>query len=315
MIAGDIPDIPEYVDVASIRVHAPTAVVIVCGGKTQIDHKVAITSLRDAFMRIAPNSNLSKYDIRRAEDIVQLPHELYDDLLQFESDIAQISELVLLFTESEGSFAELGAFSMDAEISSKLLVVVDKYNYQKDSFIRLGPLNFLETKNGEHSVCVIDLIDFGSERIENVSNLNLAAFEKFIEDKIVIRLIGAHEPRTFRKNRNGHLIKLMTGLVQHYGALTFDEIDTLMFCLEIDIDKIMIKKLLKCAELFQWIKADKVGIKTFYAAIAQRSAINYDFMTGVGKKNKAKLRSDIREFWKENDLDRFKCISDAALGV
>lgn len=312
MIAGDLPDIPEYMDIGTLKVHAPTAVVIVCGGPTEIDFNRPITSLRDAFMRISGKANLSKFDIRLAEDIIKLPRIGYNNLLRLESDISQISELVMLFTESAGSLAELGVFIMDDEVSPKLMVVVDKYNYEKNSFIRLGAFEHLESNFGEESVCVIDLRDHNVDRIEAVVGLNIDTFEKFIAEKILKRIEKQSEPRTFEKTRNGHLIKLMTGLIQNYGALTYDEIEVLLFCIDIKESQVKLRGLLGCAELFDWIKIEKNGTRTFYAARGGRIALNFDQVVGSERVNKRQWRSDVREYWKDNDPDRFKSISAAA---
>jgi hypothetical protein len=312
VIAGDLPDIPEYMNVASLKVHAPTAVVIVCGGETEIDFNKPILSLRDALLRIASRQSLSKFDIRKAEDIVRLPQAGYEDLLQLESDVSQISELVMLFSESEGSFAELGVFSMDEEVSPKLLVVVDRYNYLKDSFIRRGILDYLEARFGGHTVCVIDLNDHGAHRIENVAGLDLDSFAKFIEGKIADRLAERPEPSSFAKDRSGHLIKLMTGLIQNYASLTFGEIKDLLKQIGVEEEDPKIKRLLGCADLFSWIKIEKNGVRTFYSALPGPLAMQFDQPEGTERVNRNKWRSDVRQYWKETDPDRFKCISAAA---
>ena len=119
MIAGDdIPDLVGYVDVKSIRVHAPAPAIFLCGG--EVDAKVASPpSLRDAFMRIHHTPPFSRYLTILAEDLnAFFPEGEYKDILKFETDIAQICDLIILFSESYGSAAELGAFSMIEEIAS-----------------------------------------------------------------------------------------------------------------------------------------------------------------------------------------------------
>ena len=263
-------------------------------------------------MRVSSRKKLSKFDIRLAEDLVKLPRLGYSDLLQLESDISQISELVLLFTESAGSFTELGVFALDIEISPRLMVVIDGHNYNEDSFIRKGVLEYLESTLGEEIVCVIDLIDHGAERIDRVKNLNIDSFELFIEEKISQRLNRKSEPSTFEKSRPGHLIKLMTGLIQNYAALTLDEIDLILFCIGISEPHDKLKRLLGCAELFGWITAQKSGTRTFYSSTGGKIAVNFEMAGGSIPINRSKWRMEIRQYWKEKDPDRFKCISAAA---
>jgi hypothetical protein len=155
----NIPDLLDLIDPTTIKVHAPTLVVFVCGGLIEKIDKPP-KSLRDAFVRIADKSPLAKYRIVLAEEIEAFfPKGVYQELLRFESDIAQIAELLLLFSESAGSLAELGAFSTDEEVAPRMMVVIDDANYKSDSFIKLGPLYSLTLHHGDAAVCVIALKD------------------------------------------------------------------------------------------------------------------------------------------------------------
>jgi hypothetical protein len=145
-----IADFSENLDVENIRVQAPTQVIFLCGGQTSDISVKKPLSLRDGFLKIFPNPVTKDRIVVMAEDVnlFYLSRSDYKDLLSFETDLAQICELILLFCESEGSLAELGAFSMVDEIAQRLMVVIrDKY-YQAESFIKLGPLLSLENRHG-----------------------------------------------------------------------------------------------------------------------------------------------------------------------
>lgn len=68
------------------------------------------------------------------------------DLSIIESTIAQTVDSLLLFPESPGSFAELGLFSANEEVSQKMLVAV-QHEYQGDSFIILGPVKQINARS------------------------------------------------------------------------------------------------------------------------------------------------------------------------
>ena len=78
--------------------------------------------------------------------------KLYDppetvNLSEFEQMIGTISDCVLVFPESEGSFAELGLFSHVKDINKKILVA-NAITYQsKESFINLGPIKSIDSKS------------------------------------------------------------------------------------------------------------------------------------------------------------------------
>src|SRR5436190_6776347 len=94
----------------SVRVRAPSSIVFLCGGV--IDARLdPPTALRDAFYRSIKTAPPA-YTVVLAEDANPLTTDAgYGDLLSFESDIAQVVGLILLFAESAGSLAELGAFA------------------------------------------------------------------------------------------------------------------------------------------------------------------------------------------------------------
>mgnify|MGYP003657507172 CR=1 FL=1 len=131
-----LTDLPDGIDAATLRVYAPTQVIFLCGGPTQpADGASRPESLRDAFQRIRHRKEINKYRIRLAEEVIPFfPNADYRDLLNFESDIAQICELIMLFSESYGSLCELGAFAMDPEISRKMLTIISRHNYDQRSF-------------------------------------------------------------------------------------------------------------------------------------------------------------------------------------
>lgn len=63
------------------------------------------------------------------------------DLLIFEEFLAEVSDAIILFVESPGSFCELGAFAYaDALFSDKLIIVMDEEYRESKSFISTGPV-------------------------------------------------------------------------------------------------------------------------------------------------------------------------------
>lgn len=63
------------------------------------------------------------------------------DLLTFEEFLAAVSDVIILFVESPGSFSELGAFSYaDNLFNNKLILVIDNQYKDSKSFIMTGPV-------------------------------------------------------------------------------------------------------------------------------------------------------------------------------
>ena len=107
--------------------------------------------MRDAFLKKMTNPARDRYSLLLAEDITRKNKfsSFYDNILLFETDFAQLTELVLLFCESEGSFAELGAFAIIDEIAARLLVVIREKYWEIDSFITQGPSKPLKISLGK----------------------------------------------------------------------------------------------------------------------------------------------------------------------
>jgi hypothetical protein len=117
-------------------------------------------SLRDSFWKRTLEPTTSKQwllELQRPEEYNDwLEFSGYDDLITFERDACYLARGTILFAESPGSLAELGALAIDDAILHKLFVVVQsKYLEQEErkSFLNLGPLKRARKHNG---LCVID---------------------------------------------------------------------------------------------------------------------------------------------------------------
>lgn len=82
------------------------------------------------------------------------------DLLTFEEFLAEVSDAIILFVESAGSFSELGAFSYaDRLFNDKLIIVIDNQYRESKSFIMTGPV--AKAKNNGAKIIYAPLYDTG----------------------------------------------------------------------------------------------------------------------------------------------------------
>jgi hypothetical protein len=72
------------------------------------------------------------------------------DLLTLENMLAEAVDAVVMVLESEGTFAELGAFANHPVLSRRLVVVQDKTFRQAKTFIGRGPVRLIQgiSRNG-----------------------------------------------------------------------------------------------------------------------------------------------------------------------
>jgi hypothetical protein len=118
--------------------------VFLCGG--EVDVKAVVPkSLRDRLIgHFSAHEDELHHSRIQAEDFKDYFKEgAYSDLLEFETDIANIATLIVICLESPGSLVELGLFCMaTTTTASKLLIIAPQEELaDEDSFIFLGPLD------------------------------------------------------------------------------------------------------------------------------------------------------------------------------
>lgn len=315
MLGGEIPNIFELWNPITLRVSNSRDVIFVCGGETALPPALA-KSRRDVLMRLRDGAKLKKYTFVLAEDVnVFAPRDNYGDLLRFESDIAQISALVLLFAESAGSFVELGSFAMVPDITERMLVVIDDFFYAQDSFIRWGPIAFLENSHGNEAVYVLNRADVGMGHDGLARDIDPGEFGERMSNAIRQRIATAKDHSTFDKGHVGHVIRFITGLLQDYGALTDDE---LSLCLEVNgvmVEPRRIKEYMICAEALGWLVRVREGLRHFNVAKDGREALRFEFLKGAAYIDRVRWRADVIEYWKVNDRERSRVIEAARAGA
>lgn len=304
-----LPSFAEHLDADKIHVQAPVAVIFICGGETTKVSEPLPKSIRDAFLKIVDNPALRGRQFIQAEDMdpFYMSRAAYGDFLKFEVDLAQITELIVLFCESSGSFVELGAFSMLPEISERLLVVMRDKHYRKDSFVRLGPVLSLQNTYGDTVVCVVDDADINIVN-DRASGIDKDRLRDTLAGPITTRIEQVRQPTTFDPSRSGHLIKLIVGLIQEYGALTVPEIEVVLISANVLLSQKQIGSYLLCAEAVGWIKQEKKGVNTYFFALPIKDAATLVLLDSAPDKNKVRRRTAIRDYWKEKDPNRYRGI-------
>ena len=139
------------IDREELRVARPSQLVFLCGGLIDsVDDNKKSCSLRDYIIRLKKGARRINAKIVLAETAQQLYRDTnYDDLISFEEDIAHLSSLVLVISESPGSLAELGAFASEEGIRESLRVIISEEHSSAESFVRYGPVRRIENIDRE----------------------------------------------------------------------------------------------------------------------------------------------------------------------
>ena len=190
----------------------------------------------------------------------------YSNLVDFEIDAGNLAKTIVLFSESSGSLAELGAFSTSPELSERLFVVVAKEHYESKSFIAHGPIKKIEDLKQDHSVCVLESLDPArlTDQLPDVFN---ALGEKL-----------ATLPKTlsFVPTRDRDQFLLIADLIDLFGALTQRELHALAKVVGADLDNSAIDRITSQLLRFELIEYVPGVTKRFFVASRNRlSYLNY----------------------------------------
>ncbi len=74
------------------------------------------------------------------------------DILTFEEVLAEISEYIIIISESPGTYCELGAFALNDIFANKTIVINEDNPKYKKSFITKGPIQKIERQHEENVI-------------------------------------------------------------------------------------------------------------------------------------------------------------------
>ncbi len=110
-------------------------VLFLCGGRS--------SSARDWIATYLRRSHPDKL-LFYAEDVWKHIASRSDlNALTMEHELAQLADLIILVVESPGTFAELGAFSLNDDLRKKLLPLISSDYRHAESFINTGPIRWI----------------------------------------------------------------------------------------------------------------------------------------------------------------------------
>lgn len=137
-------DLPAFSKIISEKIFFPkttkTTSVFICGA----DIKNPSTG----------RANMASILMEKKKFELIYPEDLFDDLLagqgkfsllELENILATHVDVIILFPESPGSFAELGAFSNNPDLAKKMIVVSNKKYRTNKSFINYGPYRLVKS--------------------------------------------------------------------------------------------------------------------------------------------------------------------------
>jgi hypothetical protein len=256
------------------RIESLSPIILVFGGPaSKSDDRYS--SCRNVFLNWAAETDFElARDFRTPEQFPEWNHfeEKYN-LVDFEKDVGCLSRGILLFLESPGALAELGAFCTNNVLCERLLVVIEQKHYDADSFIKWGPVQRITDEYSEDAICVVSTTKKPQAFAKEVAGVGRA-----LQDKVK----PLSETKQFNANETRDQFLLIADLVELFGAVTQIELDILLKFMGIETPNL--KRMLKQLALFELIFKVPVNNERYYVPSKKPRIHFLDYTALTGSK-------------------------------
>lgn len=215
----------------------------------------------------------------------------FSDLVEVENYLAHLAAVTVLFVESPGSIAELGAFSASDVLRHKLLAVVNE-SHPDDSFIADGPIRRLKN----HDASRVRYDSWNSR--EPDSRDARRAFLRIAKDIIsLVESLDAARPKQseFKKDNTGHTLLFVADLIWLQGAVSRSEVVEVLDAVGGDASLDNVRRHLSILQSVAFIDKRKRGDETFYVPLLAEPFLGYAYTNDAVRKGVVKIKQAIRQ--------------------
>lgn len=294
------------IDLRASRLKPYEGFIFLCGGAID-DSSEEPASIRDAISRELAKDGAVRKRLHIAERFKDWSHDgIYHDLVSFENHLAELASVIVLVLESAGSIAELGLFTAIDQYREKLLVFVETTHYSESSFIRLGPVDFLEKKYENFAECHRWFAD--DRPPMTFSSSAASELQPELASAVLIRAAKPTAERQFCAHSWLDTALLACDLVGLYSALTIREIRTLFEDLECKLKEHEVRQMLFILERVGLLAMEPNSSQRFYVSTDTRQF--YAFHLKDSAFDLERFRADRLEEYRESDKKRFRAIQE-----
>jgi hypothetical protein len=299
------------IDLTKSRIVKFPSFIFLCGGPISKDPKIFL-SCRDIFYAyIRKNNRAFCANIIRAEQVfTYFQHSDYHDLLNFEKDLAELSALTVLFSESPGSIAELGSFSVLKTIQDRLLVVMHQDDAYQESFIWRGPVLFLKDlakTNGKPDP--ITIYNWRKKDGEK-DHIDMEDFSDAEDLTEAIESIMNAKPKTvgFNKDQLGHIMLLMISILEIVQIATLEEIVSLLEAFGISHDTRTVKQHLSLLKSLGLIVLKPYRNYDFYLAFPHIGWISWAYTKTANIRDADRWKNNFIEYYDRSQGEKHRAL-------
>lgn len=271
----------------------------VFGGPCNLDKDAPMGSLRDSFWRQTLSCGLRHSwlaNLDRPENYQDWwAFSGYDDLLEFERDACYLARAIVLFSESPGAHAELGALAIDDAILPRLFVVVQSKYLREDSresFLNLGPINRVHRCGAR---CVIGS---GQDKVLPQDDFEV------ITEEIAEWLKVPSQSAVFHPNNPTHRLLLLADLVDLLLVSKISDLQRVTDAFDLKLGKKEIERAATLLDFFGFITLEHRGKEPFLVRRKQTAAPWVNYKAKEGERFDRSRFKVAREAWLETDRRR-----------
>ncbi len=246
-----------------------------------------LKSLRDSFWRqtLVRSSPHWLTDLERPEDYPGwLEHSGYSDLLEFERDACYLARAVIIFSESPGAHAELGALALDAALLPRLIAVIQHKYSQGDadnSFLALGPLRRVRECG---CLCVIGDDDL---RISEHDFTDIL-------DAVMEWLPASHKRERLDRNNTCHLLLIIADLVDLMLLSSEPDLIAALSHFGFELEMLQLRKYLSLLKFLKLINLHQAGSIRYWVRYGSARGPWVDYTAGAGQQNFERSRFKLK---------------------
>jgi hypothetical protein len=251
------------IDLASTRTKISIApIILLCGGQAagngdDIANRTT-QSLRQAVHdHVLTKSTKLDFELFLPEEITDWEFGgIFEDLISYEYELANVCTLIVIILESAGSIAELGAFSQNYFLKKKIIAIKSSH-FNDASFIELGLLRYISSETEDRSN--VKPYPWNVLHPHSISPTLPADIVSEIADELDL----LSKTSLFDVENGAHTLTFICELLTLFKALKETELLEFLTQTSINITKSELKRKLFLLEKFKLIKKLEYGSK-FY---------------------------------------------------
>lgn len=266
--------------------------IFLCGGRTA--NSGPYLSARDYFYR---HLKSKAKEIAKRVTLAEVINDwffrstAFPDLLELENYLADLADITVLFVESPGSIAELGAFAASDVLRPKTLAVLNKHYDLTKTFIAEGPVQKIKNEDS-------DLIHYYEW---DPFKLNTPAPKKefsdladgitsFLKERDKLRT----KEQSFNIQKHGHALLLVADLIAMAGVVINSEIAGSLKEIGCEYSKEQLDRYFSLLESMALIKRVLRSNQAFYITCLDKPFLHYAYKPGVALRDEKRIKAVLR---------------------